>query len=126
MGKSVPEKTVKAVMLFDFFGDALAEKQREYFDLYYNDDLSLSEIAENYGVTRQCVYDALTRAYASLEELENRTGSVRRFEELRDGLAKACGLAERLARLVAEAEGEIARAARALTSQLAELKGKVL
>ena len=45
------DKKLAMIMLFDFFGELLTEKQREYFDLYYNEDLSLSEIAEKRGVS---------------------------------------------------------------------------
>jgi predicted DNA-binding protein YlxM (UPF0122 family) len=120
----MPEETVKMVALFDFFGDTLTEKQRVYFDLYYNEDLSLAEIAENYGVTRQGVYDTLSRACASLNRLEEKTGAVRRFGELRDGLAYAYGLAERLAEYP-DAQERHGGAARELVSALGELKGKV-
>ena len=49
-------------LLFDFYGETLTEKQRELFDLYYNEDLSLSEIAEHAGITRQGVRDSIKRS----------------------------------------------------------------
>ena len=45
-------QTYRMTMLFDFYGDILTERQRELFDLYYNEDLSLAEIAENCGISR--------------------------------------------------------------------------
>ena len=49
----MPDETVLRTMLFDFYGELLTEKQREYFDLHYNADLSLAEIAESTGISRQ-------------------------------------------------------------------------
>ena len=46
-------------MLFDFYGEILTDRQKEFFDLYYNEDLSLAEIAENYGISRQGVRDVI-------------------------------------------------------------------
>ena len=43
----------RMAMLYDFYGDLLTPRQKEFYDLYYNDDLSLAEIAENYDITRQ-------------------------------------------------------------------------
>ena len=63
-------------MLFDFYGELLTDKQREYFDLHYNEDLSLSEIAESEGISRQGVWDIIRRAEAGL----------RRLQELRHGI----------------------------------------
>lgn len=77
------EKTLEMTMLFDFYGDLLTDKQKEYFDLYYNGDLSLSEIAENDGITRQGVRDILRRAEATLLETEHKTGLLKRFSENR-------------------------------------------
>ena len=59
----------RMAMLFDFYGDMLTDRQREFYDLYYNEDLSLSEIAENYGISRQGVRDVIVRAEATLTEL---------------------------------------------------------
>ena len=45
-------QTFRMTMLFDFYGELLTDRQKEFYDLYYNEDLSLSEIAENYGISR--------------------------------------------------------------------------
>ena len=47
-------QTYRMTMLFDFYGEILTDRQKEFFDLYYNEDLSLAEIAENYGISRHC------------------------------------------------------------------------
>ena len=70
----------RMTMLFDFYGDILTERQKEFYDLYYNEDLSLGEIAENYGITRQGVRDVIVRAEAILTDLEDKTGLIRRFD----------------------------------------------
>ena len=71
----------RMTMLFDFYGEMLTDRQKEFYDLYYNEDLSLSEIAENYKMSRQGVRDAIVRAEAVLTELEDKTGLIRRFQE---------------------------------------------
>jgi len=93
------DDTLRMTMLFDFFGELLTEKQREYFDLYHNEDLSLSEIAEKTGISKQGVYDIITRAEKSLEETEQKTGVVRKWRETRSGLERAGSLASELLRL---------------------------
>ena len=71
----------RMTMLFDFYGEMLTERQKEFYDLYYNEDLSLTEIAENYKMSRQGVRDAIVRAEAVLTELEDKTGIIKRFQE---------------------------------------------
>ena len=66
-------------MLFDFYGELLTEKQKELFDLYYNEDLSLSEIAEQAEISRQGVRDAIVRAETILRDTEDRLHLVRRY-----------------------------------------------
>lgn len=73
----------RMAMLYDFYGDLLTARQKEFFDLYYNDDLSLAEIAENYEITRQGVRDIIVRAEKTLEDIEEKTGLIRRFHQTR-------------------------------------------
>ena len=77
-------QTFRMTMLFDFYGEVLTERQKEFYDLYYNEDLSLAEIAENYGISRQGVRDVIVRAEAIMTELEDKTGLLKRFMRLRD------------------------------------------
>ncbi len=87
-------QTYRMTMLYDFYGELLTERQKEFFDYYYNDDLSLSEIAENAGISRQGVRDVIVRAEAIMQEIEDKTGLIRRFEQMRahvDGIVSAAG-----------------------------------
>ena len=77
-------QTYRMTMLLDFYGEILTQRQREFFDLYYNEDLSLAEIAENYDISRQGVRDAIVRAEAAMNELEDKTGLLKRFMRLRE------------------------------------------
>lgn len=79
-------KNLDVTVLLDFYGDMLTNKQRDFLQYYYNDDLSLSEIAENEGITRQGVRDSIKRAEGQLFEMESRLGLVKRFDEVRTGL----------------------------------------
>ena len=72
----------RMAMLFDFYGDVLTDRQKEFYDLYYNEDLSLGEIAENYHITRQGVRDVIVRAEAILTDLEDKTGLIKRFHTM--------------------------------------------
>jgi uncharacterized protein len=66
------EKTTRINYLYDFYQSLLTPKQRSYMSLYYLDDYSLGEIAEEYGVSRQAVYDNIKRTEAMLEEYEEK------------------------------------------------------
>lgn len=84
----------RMAMLYDFYGDLLTPRQREFYDLYYNDDLSLAEIAENYDITRQGVRDIVVRAEKALEEIEEKTGLIRRYHRTRATTASLRQLSE--------------------------------
>ena len=79
-------KNMEIALLFDFYGDMLTEKQQDMIELYYENDLSLAEIAENYGITRQGVRDVIVRAEAILTDLEDKTGLIRRFHTMKQQL----------------------------------------
>ena len=90
------DDTFLRTMLFDFYGDLLTEKQRECYDLHFNQDLSLQEIAEQYGASRQAVWDLVRRAESALREIEEKTGLVARAVKRRAQVREMLALAERL------------------------------
>ena len=115
------DKTLEMVLLFDFFGELLTEKQREYFDLYYNEDLSLSEIAEISGISRQGVRDMLKRAENSLVEFEKKTGVVMRFTDIQRRISELQSVAQRLEEISIDDESK--KLSEMLVKGLQELKG---
>ena len=77
------EKNLEIGYLLDFYGDILPERRRDIMDLYYNDDLSLSEIAEQMGITRQAVRDSIKKTEQELFFYEEKLGLRRRLTEAR-------------------------------------------
>lgn len=86
----------RMAMLYDFYGDLLTPRQKEFYDLYYNDDLSLSEIAENYDITRQGVRDIIVRAERALEDIEEKTGLIKRYHRTRVALSSLRDLCQQV------------------------------
>uniref|UniRef100_UPI0011A81C01 YlxM family DNA-binding protein n=1 Tax=Paenibacillus terrae TaxID=159743 RepID=UPI0011A81C01 len=70
MGKNVLVKTLRMNYLFDFYHSLLTEKQKNYLELFYLNDYSLSEIAETFKVSRQAVYDNIRRTGDLVEDYE--------------------------------------------------------
>ena len=77
-------KDLNISMLYDFYGDLLTEKQQEVIELYYNEDLSLAEIASHSGITRQGVHDNIKRAATELKTYEEKLGLFARFSDITD------------------------------------------
>ncbi len=77
-------KSMQIAVLFDYYGDILPEKQREIVEQYYNQDFSLSEIAQNEGITRQGVRDSVKRAESQMVDMEQRLGLAARLTEMRN------------------------------------------
>ena len=89
-------KNLEITILLDFYGDMLTPKQREFLDFYYNEDLSLAEIATNVGITRQGVRDAIKRAECLLYDMEQRLGLVERFKDVQNGLEEIIDCATKI------------------------------
>ena len=87
------DDTFLRTMLFDFYGDLLTDKQKEYYDLHYMSDLSLFEIAEMNGTSRQAVWDIIRRAEQTLRGIEAKTGLVARAMQRKKALAELSELA---------------------------------
>jgi predicted DNA-binding protein YlxM (UPF0122 family) len=77
------EKDYRISYLLDFYGNILTDKQKDAIDLYYNEDLSLAEIADHVGITRQGVRDAIKRGEETLTEMEDKLGFAKKFDEHR-------------------------------------------
>ena len=75
-------------LLFDYYGGMLTDKQRDCFDMRYNQDLSLGEIGEMLGVSRQAVNDNLTRTEALLRRMEENIGCVKRYKLARRAVSE--------------------------------------
>lgn len=116
-------QTYRMTMLFDFYGEVLTPRQKEFFDLYYNEDLSLAEIAENYGISRQGVRDVIVRAEAIMIDLEDKTGLMKRFMLMQQQVQAILDAAEKIQTVnyrqydnpeLARLANEITRSAQAL------------
>lgn len=80
-------KNLEISFLLDFYGEVLTEKQRNVMEQYYNEDLSLAEIADNFDISRQGVRDAIKRGECSILELEEKIGMAHRYRTVQEGIA---------------------------------------
>ena len=87
---------IEIILLYDYYGDLLTDRQRECFEMRYNQDMSLSEIAEELGISRQGVHDNLNRTEALLRNMEAKTGCVSRDLACRKAAKAILNVAERL------------------------------
>lgn len=82
------DKNVRICLLFSFYRNMLTKRQMDCVDLYYNEDLSLAEISELLGITRQGVRDNIKRAENTMNDTEERLGLVSKFLGISEKLAK--------------------------------------
>ena len=111
------EKNIEVSLLLDFYGELLKPGVRQTIDLYYNDDLSLAEVAQQCGITRQGVRDSVKRGEAQLFSFEEKLGLRRRFREVEAGLDQIAALAGQIAELASDNHTA------ALAGQIVELAG---
>ncbi len=115
------DRIAEESLLYDFYGSLLTERQREATRLYHEENYSLSEIAAEFGISRQGVHDALKTAEKSLAEYEEKLGLVRRFAETGRILSDA---RERLERAAEKSAGNEALVSEidAVKDMLAEIE----
>lgn len=89
-------KNLEISNLLDFYGAMLTEKQKSFLEYYYNDDLSLSEIAENENITRQGVRDSIKRAENILVDMEEKLGFAKKSAYITKGLDDICECADKI------------------------------
>lgn len=82
------ENNVKVGLLYSFYRNMLTPRQRDCIELYYNDDLSLSEISEDMKITRQGVRDNIKRAEKQLFDIEEKLGLVKKFLDIKGGIER--------------------------------------
>ena len=87
---------IEIVLLYDYYGDLLTDRQKECFEMRYYQDLSLGEIGEELGISRQGVHDNLSRAEALLREMEAKTGCVGRDQACRKAASTILDAAKQL------------------------------
>lgn len=91
------EKNFEVSLLLDFYGELLKPSGKQMAELYYNDDLSLAEVAAETDITRQGVRDRIKRCERQLFEFERKLGLLRRFQTLEAGLDDIASHAQRIA-----------------------------
>jgi predicted DNA-binding protein YlxM (UPF0122 family) len=94
--KKTPDGAENYSLLYDFYGELLPERQKTVFGAYYDEDLSLGEIAESAGISRQGVHDALRKAKAALIRYEETLGLIAKHKEFLVALKKVATIAEEL------------------------------
>ena len=90
---------MELVLLYDYYGGLLTARMQECFEMRYNQDLSLGEIGQNLGISRQGVHDNLSRAEALLRNMEEKTGCVRRSLQSRKAVESITEAARALLKL---------------------------
>lgn len=108
-------ESVELLLLFDYYGDLLTERQKLCFDMHYNQDLSLGEIAQELSISRQAVYDNLSRTEALLKNMEAKTGCVSRDRALRQAMRDIAVTAQAL---IAHPDSRVSKVAEEIVSKV--------
>lgn len=112
-------EATELIMLYDYYGDLLTERQRECFELRYNQDLSLGEIGQELSISRQGVYDNLSRTEMQLRNMELKTGCVRRDLQCRKAIGSVY---EAASQLVQNDDKQVVALAEQILTAIADLK----
>ena len=112
-------ESAELILLYDYYGDLLTDRQKEVFELRYDQDLSLGEIGQELGISRQAAHDNLTRTEALLKNMEAKTGCVRRDQQCRRAIAEVTEAADQLA---SHPDPAVTAQAQRILSALADVK----
>ena len=115
------DEVIQTSLLYDFYGSLLTDRQREVMELYYGENLSLSEIAAEFSISRQGVHDALKNAERALHEYEQKLGLVEKFQQSREAIGAIDGMIEELINGMRKPEAEVLTA-RQVTAELQKIK----
>ncbi len=115
------DEVIQTSLLYDFYGSLLTDRQREVTELYYGENLSLSEIAAEFSISRQGVYDALKNAEKALHEYEQKLGLVEKFQQSREAIGAIDGMIEGLINGMQKPEAE-ALTANQVAAELQKIK----
>ncbi len=113
------ESIEKNSLLYDFYGQLLSSRQQEVMALYHEENLSLSEIAAEFGISRQAVHDTLKKAEQALTEYEDKLGLVERFESSKRVIA---GIDEKIDELILLLGGQAPDTGTDIIKKLEEIK----
>ena len=113
------EKNLNISLLLDFYGDILTERQSEMLNMYYNEDCSLSEIAENFSISRQGVRSVLKKGENLLVDMENKLQLASRFIKMRDKSSEIASELENINNNINN--GEISSKIHSLIEQIKEM-----
>lgn len=91
------DQITEASLLYDFYGNLLTERKRQVMELYHEENLSLSEIATEFNISRAAVYDSLKSAEKSLSDYENKLGLVDRFLKRESAIEKIAHIIDNIA-----------------------------
>ena len=116
------EKLVRIGILFDFYGKLLTPKQSQVIELYYMNDLSLGEIGEELGISRQGVFDTMKRAEEKLLDYESKLTLVDKFYGSQEAIRKAGKLAREIREIgLAKQDEEIIEKARKIEDLITDI-----
>ena len=113
------DKSIEISLLFDFYSKLLSDKKRTAAQLYFNDDLSLSEVAEHMGITRQGVSDLIRRTESELYDFEDKLGIYSRFEAINKSAERIRTLSESI---INDDSAEVKLLAREISKEAAKIE----
>lgn len=91
------DSIMEASLLYDFYGQLLTKRKQEVMELYHEENFSLAEIAEEFGISRAAVHDSLKSAEKSLKEYEEKLGLVSKLMESKAAIAKIDSMLDQMA-----------------------------